>query len=829
MNENEQNSQIELARQFVEQTNRNIFLTGKAGTGKTTFLHQLKSYLPKRMAIVAPTGVAAINASGVTIHSFFQISFGPQIPQSWEFENRSQRIRETTDGIKVHKMNKNRINLIRSLDLLVIDEISMVRADLLDAIDDVLRKYRDRKKPFGGLQLLMIGDLQQLAPVVKDEEWEILGRYYDTPYFFSSLALRQSTFVTIELRHIYRQSNEAFIGLLNKIRNHQADSVTINALNSRYIREFKPAEEEGYITLTTHNSRAKHINQIRLDELTSKTHTFSASHEGVFPEVSYPTDDQLILKKGAQVMFVKNDASVEKRYYNGKIGSVTGFRDEGILVISPGEAEPILVGKEKWENMSYILDEESKEIREEVIGTFEQYPLKLAWAITIHKSQGLTFDKAIIDARSSFAHGQVYVALSRCRTLEGIVLSTPLSESSVKSDQTVNEFSRGVNENPADQMELDKSRIEFQRLLLDDLFNYQSTIYAFQKALFYWQENRDSLFGNFEDIANSYLNIIRNEILPVSEKFSVQVRQLTNNQPDPLLNTNLLDRLRKASEWYLDKLGSAKIMSLADITFECDNRAVKKSLAELILKIQENMRVKIACLKFIATDFNITGFLNVKAKALLESDINYKSHNYGTNKSSSTQSHPGIYNKLNAWRISTALKQNVKPYQILPQKSLQQISESLPSNLNALRAISGFGKSRLRQYGETIVKMVVAYMIENEIEIPVNIPDEDRKPGKLSTRQITRRMFDEGMSIQRIARERGFVDSTIIGHLSYFVNSGEIGIDKILDSSSLKEIGDYFVKHPEKSFSDAFKAMKEKYSYAIIKLVREYMQKMNEL
>lgn len=829
MKEYEQNSQMELARQFVEQTNRNIFLTGKAGTGKTTFLHQLRSYLPKRMAVVAPTGVAAINASGVTIHSFFQISFGPQIPQAWEFENRPQRIRETTDGIKVHKMNKNRINLIRSLDLLVIDEISMVRADLLDAIDDVLRKYRDRKKPFGGLQLLMIGDLQQLAPVVKDEEWEILGRYYDTPFFFSSLALRQSSFVTIELRHIYRQSNEAFIGLLNRIRNHQTDSETINALNSRYIQDFKPTEEEGYITLTTHNSRAKQINQIRLNALTSKTHTFPASHEGVFPEVSYPTDDQLILKKDAQVMFVKNDASVEKRYYNGKIGRVTGFRDDGILVISPGETEPLLVGKEKWENMSYILDEESKEIREEVIGTFEQFPLKLAWAITIHKSQGLTFDKAIIDARASFAHGQVYVALSRCRTLEGIVLSTPLSESSVKSDQTVSEFSRGVNENPADQMELDKSRIEFQRFLLDDLFNYQSTIYAFQKALFYWQENRESLFGDFEEIANSYLNIIRNEILPVSEKFSVQIRQLTYNQPDPSLNSNLLDRLKKASEWYLDKLESPKIRSLAEIAFECDNRAVKKSLTELIVKIQEIIRVKIACLKFIATDFNITGFLNVKAKALLESDVNYKTQHHGKNKTTSTQSHPGIYNKLNAWRISTALKQNVKPYQILPQKSLQQISESLPSNLNALVAISGFGKSRLRQYGETIVKMVVAYMIENEIEIPVNIPDEDRKPGKLSSRQISRKMFDEGMSIQRIARERGFVDSTIIGHLSYFVSSGEIGIDKILDLNSLKEIGDYFVKHPENSLSDAFVAMKEKYSYAILKLVREYMQKMNDL
>jgi nucleoside-triphosphatase THEP1 len=820
----ESNPQMELAWKFVEQTNRNIFLTGKAGTGKTTFLHQMRGNLPKRMAVVAPTGVAAINASGVTIHSFFQISFGPQIPKSREESQTSNPKREVADASTIRRMNRNRINLIRTLDLLVIDEISMVRADLLDAIDDVLRKYRDRQKPFGGLQLLMIGDLQQLAPVVKDDEWEILGKYYDTPYFFSSLALRQSTFVSIELSQIYRQSNEAFIELLNQIRNQQADSDTIKALNARFQPDFVPADEDGYITLTTHNNRAKQINQMRLSELATKEHFFAASIEGNFPEINYPTDEQLILKKDAQVMFVKNDPSLEKNFYNGKIGRVTGFREDGILVLSQGESKPLLVGKEKWENISYVLDEETKEIREEVVGTFEQFPLKLAWAITIHKSQGLTFDKAIIDARASFAHGQVYVALSRCRTLEGIVLSTPLSELSIKSDQTVREFSNGLTSNPADQKLLNQSRIEFQRFILDDLFDFKQLIYKFQKALFYWQENRESLFGNFEDIANSCLNIIRKEIVPVSERFSPQIRQLTTGHPDPTKNPNLLERLKKAAGWYLEKLETPVNGPMSQVTLECDNRAVKKMQLELISKIQETIRVKIACLNFIASDFNVPGFLDVKAKALLDSDGVSEKKPSELKSASAIHPHPGFYTRLNAWRISTALKNNVKPYQILSQKSLNQIAAKLPSNLNALDAIPGFGKSRKQKIGDTIVKMVVAYMIENDMEIPVTRDHEERVSKKADTKQITRKMFDEGMSVQRIARERGLVDSTIIGHLSYYVLMGELSIDKILDIDALKEILVYFERHPETTYSEAVIALKEKYSYAILRMVREYLQ-----
>ncbi|HKL33086.1 MAG TPA: AAA family ATPase, partial [Tangfeifania sp.] len=419
------NPQLQLARDFLSYTGDNIFLTGKAGTGKTTFLKNLKNHSPKRMVVVAPTGVAAINAGGVTIHSFFQLPFSPHVPGA----------PMQSEGIR--RFSKNKINIIRSLDLLVIDEISMVRADMLDAIDEVLRRFKNRNKPFGGVQLLMIGDLQQLAPVVKEDDWNILRNYYETAFFFSSRALKNASFTGIELKHIFRQSDQDFIDLLNKVRDNDMDENDIRKLNRRYISNFNLPDEEDYITLTTHNYQANRINVNHLNKLTAKKHTFKCNVEDDFPESSYPADAVLEIKTGAQVMFLKNDTSPEKSYYNGKIGKVTGIDDNEIEVLCPGETEPIIVERAVWENTKYKLNERTSEIEEDVVGKFVQFPLKLAWAITIHKSQGLTFEKAIIDAKQSFAHGQVYVALSRCKNLEGLVLSTPLDSASVINDETV--------------------------------------------------------------------------------------------------------------------------------------------------------------------------------------------------------------------------------------------------------------------------------------------------------------------------------------------------------------------------------------------------------
>ncbi len=485
----QKNEQLELAYNFVQFTDKNIFLTGKAGTGKTTFLHNLKKSSLKRMAIVAPTGVAAINAGGVTIHSFFQLPFGPYLANGLGLattEASAQRNR---------KFNKEKINLIQSLDLLVIDEISMVRADLLDGIDEVLRRYKDHHKPFGGVQLLMIGDLHQLSPVVRDDDWKILRDYYPNLYFFSSRALQKALPVCIELKHIYRQSDTYFIDLLNAVRENRINQEVLANLNQRYIPDFEPGEEEGYITLTTHNNTAQEINDKKLIDLASPKRLFKAKIVNEFPEYSYPTVADLELKVGAQVMFVKNDPSRDKLFYNGKIGKVTKIDDDKVFVKCPGDDWPIEVGPAEWENLKYELNTESKEVEEKVIGSFIQYPLKLAWAITIHKSQGLTFEKAIIDASASFAHGQVYVALSRCKSFEGMVLRSPIALNSVKTDGTVYAYTKKADQEAPDERRLIESKVSFQQSLLHELFDFKlikSRFFACKKQV----EEHDSIIVN---------------------------------------------------------------------------------------------------------------------------------------------------------------------------------------------------------------------------------------------------------------------------------------------------------------------------------------------
>ena len=429
------NPELELALNFIEKTDRNLFITGKAGTGKTTFLHQIKKESLKRMVIVAPTGVAAINAKGVTIHSFFQMPFGPILPN------------KTQNSQQQRRFSKTKIDIIKSLDLVIIDEISMVRADLLDAIDQVMRRYKNRNKVFGGAQVLMIGDLQQLAPVVKPNEWSLLQNHYETVYFFSAKAYQEANVVSIELKHIYRQKNENFIKILNEIRTNTLSDESAMILNKNYNPTFSPTKEDGYITLTTHNNRANLINNSELNKLKNKSYFFKADVSGKFNENAFPNDVRLELKVGSQVMFIKNDSSVDKRYYNGKIGVITKVSKDSVNVQCGNEIDEIVTEKEMWDNVNYSINEETKEIKEDIIGSFKQIPLRLAWAITIHKSQGLTFEKAIIDAEASFAHGQTYVALSRCTSLEGLVLKTPITSNAIINDKTVSIFNESVEEN----------------------------------------------------------------------------------------------------------------------------------------------------------------------------------------------------------------------------------------------------------------------------------------------------------------------------------------------------------------------------------------------
>jgi hypothetical protein len=436
-------SSIKLTELFINQTNRTIFLTGKAGTGKTTLLRKIVQTTQKNTVIVAPTGIAALNAGGVTIHSFFQLPFGAFIPTTHSPTSDSYVKHENKTTLKRHfKMNKRRIAIIRNLELLIIDEVSMLRADLLDAIDFMLKFVRRNNEPFGGIQVLFIGDLLQLPPVVKNDEWSILSSYYNGIYFFNSQILSAFPPLVIELTTIFRQKDDEFIELLNNLRNNRFTEQNIALLNSKVINDPQSFDKTGCITLSTHNAKADEINAKELLKLTSKTVEYSAEITGDFPEHIFPLDQQLELKVGAQVMFVKNDSGLEKKYYNGKIGTIEFLSEYEVIVYFTEEKKKITVDKYEWSNIKYNLNEATQEITEEVIGTFVQYPLKLAWAITVHKSQGLTFDKAILDVNDVFAPGQAYVAFSRLRSLDGLKLLRPIENRSISMDQQVKDFTQ---------------------------------------------------------------------------------------------------------------------------------------------------------------------------------------------------------------------------------------------------------------------------------------------------------------------------------------------------------------------------------------------------
>jgi hypothetical protein len=473
------NPQLELAYQYVSQTKRHIYLTGKAGTGKTTFLHRVKAEVTKHMAVVAPTGVAAINAKGQTIHSLFQLPFGLLRPGDTRSKGR--------------KFSKKKVRLLNSLDLLVIDEVSMVRADVLDGIDEVLRHIRRTDEPFGGIQLLMIGDLHQLPPVVRDDERRDLLRMYDTSYFFGSRALKEVNLATIELTHIYRQSDEQFINLLNRVRNDNMDDEVFATLNERYRPDTDSAS--GAITLTSHNNAANQINTSKLRQLDGIQSDFRAKVIGKFPESMYPNSINLSFKVGAQVMFNRNDS--DKAYYNGKIGAITAIKDQLITVRCSGDDGVICVNPITWENISYEMNTLTKKVSDNVIGKYTQHPLRLAWAITIHKSQGLTFEKVIIDAADAFAHGQVYVALSRCKTLEGIILRSRIGEQSVKTDRVISNYSEDNANNQPTKADLAADKRAFQRDCLRELFGCRElhdASAALRRALF---EHENGLQSGF--------------------------------------------------------------------------------------------------------------------------------------------------------------------------------------------------------------------------------------------------------------------------------------------------------------------------------------------
>lgn len=814
------NPQLELAFDFVQFTGQNLFLTGKAGTGKTTFLRNLKLQSPKRMVVVAPTGVAAINAGGVTIHSFFQLSFGPQIPHDPDKPFPALNTQEGAYGIK--RFSKEKINIIRSLDLLVIDEISMVRADMLDAIDDVLRRYRTRYKPFGGVQLLMIGDMQQLAPIVKEDEWEILKNYYDTAFFFSSRALKRSSFTSIELQHIFRQSDRQFIDLLNKVRNNQIDSSTLALLNQRYKPGFNPDDKEGYISLTTHNVQSQQINSSKLIQLKTPATRFNAEVNGEFPEYSFPTDPLLELKVGAQVMFVKNDPSPEKQFFNGKIGKITDLEEESIEVTCPGDKFVINVERAAWHNMKYALNEVTQEIEEEVIGTFSQFPLKLAWAITIHKSQGLTFEKAIIDARSSFAHGQVYVALSRCKTFEGLVLSSPIATHSVKNDYTVGQFSEEVEQNQPGPEDLALSRKEYFQQLVGELFDYKQIIRQIQYILKLWEEHSSQLLGNLSFALKGMIKPVQTEMIDVAVRFENQIRQLMPLNPNPEENQQMQDRIIKATSFYSDKLEHLLEQPLEVAAFECDNKAVRKSIGEATDKLRKEIRVKKICLERCSTGFNVKTYLETRSKAIVEVEETARSRKKSDGPAAFS-SNPDFYTQLKKWRAEKAELMQVEVARILAQKTLLEIVQTLPVTGKELKEVKGMGGVRMKQFGREILEMILAYRNRQGMDVPAEAAKEAERAG-MDSRQLSCELFKNGLSITEIARNRQMAVSTIESHLLYYVASREIPIDRLVEKKKVKAIEECFELNNFRQISDLKAKLGDKFSYAEIRFVLKHLE-----
>lgn len=598
------NQELRTAWDFVEHTGVSIFLTGKAGTGKTTFLRALKEHSAKTMIVVAPTGVAAVNAAGVTIHSFFQLPLSPFVPGARQ-------------GADRYGFSKDKLRIVRALDLLVIDEISMVRADLLDAIDAALRKYRRSPLPFGGVQLLMIGDLQQLAPVVTPADEALLRPYYSTPYFFGSRALAQIPYVTIQLTKVYRQQNERFVELLNHVRAGHLTPSDCDMLAGRLDRNFRPAPDSDYIRLTTHNAQADDYNTASLLRLPGATRSYPARVQGDFPEMSFPTARALSLKVGAQVMFIKNDTEGGGRYYNGRIGHITGLCESSVTVRCPGDAEDIDVGPQVWENTKYTVNSKTNTVEASVEGTFAQLPLRLAWAVTIHKSQGLTFDHVIIDAGASFAPGQVYVALSRCRTLNGIVLATPITPKSILGDPAVTQYISGQDAAAERSVAaLPSIKEEYRRHLLKELFSFRE-ISDLQESL-HRLIARELAFANpAQNAAQAFVaDGLRQKVTSVADRW---IASIASSPIESLAGEAFLERVKAGCRYFAATLRELFGKSVAEAA-RCTtgDKKLRQRLTVLTTDLRLALVGRLSLLDDISVHgFTVVNYLNFKQQATL--------------------------------------------------------------------------------------------------------------------------------------------------------------------------------------------------------------------
>ncbi len=770
-----------LAARFVNSTARNVFLTGKAGTGKTTFLHRLAGHTHKRYVIVAPTGIAALNAGGVTIHSQFLLPFGSFVPERQlpadvgaygAFTDRDSLNRR-------HPLNALRRNVLRGLDLLIIDEVSMLRADLLDAIDHRLRTVRQRwDRPFGGVQLLLIGDLYQLPPIVKDDEWNVLRRYYDSMHFFEARSLKESGYAHIELDKIFRQQDERFIAILNNFRENTVTPADVEALNVYYRPGINEEDTEGVITLTTHNRSADDINQRALEKLPGRMHRFEAEIEGDFPESMFPVLRDLELKEGAQIMFTRNDP--EKMYFNGKLARVERIAEGQIHVRMIDDDAPYVLKREVWENKRYELDGVTKEQKERILGTFEQYPVKLAWAITVHKSQGLTFDRAVIDVGRAFAPGQVYVALSRLRSLEGLILRTRIETSVVSTDRDVVAFSeRRLTQQPLpDQLQ------EFQRRFLHDMLTSTFDLGDLLQRAEYIQKDHDEVSAFEDEDMKTALQRFRDKLRGEEEntrRFQGQLMRLMRLMQDDERAT-LLERIAKGTDYYGTFLKDAMkdlLRHLAQVEMLSRTKQYSDALREL-----DGMLVKKVAT--ITKASHVTTCILQGGEVTRLPELEKQQSAYRT----------ALMDEVKAWAgehaPASTLKSGRRRKRDAPWDPAEA-DEYIERSLARKRKRGPSGEARAPKIkGETYLK--------------------------------TYALIKNGKSLEEVAQERGLSLGTIEGHAARGIGEGILEIDTLLPNSDRDIIAGWLRENPGKNTAEVRVHFGEKYSYGKVRMVQAWMQ-----
>jgi PIF1-like helicase/Helix-turn-helix domain/Helicase len=736
------NPTFQLAVQFVNQTARPVFLTGKAGTGKTTFLKYIRENSFKKMAVTAPTGVAAINAGGTTLHSFFQLPFGPFLPsvqQGWNAE--SPAYSDPNSLFRNIRFNAPKRELLQELELLIIDEISMVRADTLDAVDTILRHFRQQPLlPFGGVQMLYIGDLFQLPPVVPPQEWELLKAHYASPFFFDAQAIRQSQPVYLELNKIYRQNEARFINLLNNIRNNRTSPEDLELLHDYYQPEFMAPKNDHYITLTSHNARADSINQEELNKLRGSLQTFTATVTGEFNDKAFPAEKTLSLKEGAQIMLIKNDKGETRRYYNGKIGIISRLTTDKITITFPDEPDELVLEKEVWRNIRYHYDKEKDKIVEEELGSFSQYPIRLAWAITIHKSQGLTFDKAVIDAGSSFAPGQVYVALSRLTSLQGLVLRSRIHPSSISTDPRVVAFTDSRMAAGAIGQQLEHEQLSYITSTLLKTFDWTRLTAQIQDHYIGYAHRQFPGRIAAMEMSKDWLDstVTQQE---TAQKFTRQLEQLlATAEADGY--QQLHSRTTAATAWF--------IRSLDD-----------QLLAPLGQHIGE-MRVKQKTKKYLQ-ELQALKSVFLRKRQQVE----------------------------DAAQLVTGLQKGVDTTRLL--NGLEASRKDRDATL--ARPDHSTGASDI---GRPLGRPLADRDNQDTRDAPLApTPASSSTPGKLSTSgkpqkgdspRITLQLYKEGLSVADIAARRSMALTTVEGHLASFIPTGEIDVRQLVPEQKIAPI-----------------------------------------